>query len=390
VSRGALQKFTVAATIFLRLGVEVKAAPLRAALPPTKRLTLWEGKIDDRNATNSTRATEKITDATIKHQKGIRLYRRRLRMASLLDIMVILLCGKFWHCPKRSGFPALSRRGCNDIDGIVGPVGHETGRLKGTSISMNFIPLKLSVTNCFVVKAGDHCVLIDTGFEDEWDLFRRRLNEADVELAQISHIILTHHHDDHCGLVNHILQGNDSIRVVMSQLCTELIRTGENDRLHGGGFLNRRIALLLRLRRLYISLLLKKVIAKGKIFAFFPPYRVRDCDIVVAGDMGLREIGIPLDGTIIETPGHTVDSISILFDDGDCLIGDAASNFLQFLGAKYCVIFMTDIGAYYESWEKVIAAGGRRIFPAHGAPFTADKLKANLWKNRAEDIVPYK
>ncbi|MGB9370758.1 MAG: MBL fold metallo-hydrolase, partial [Halobacteriota archaeon] len=105
-------------------------------------------------------------------------------------------------------------------------------------------------------------------------------------------------------------------------------------------------------------------------------------------DTGLREIGIPLDGKIIETPGHTVDSVSGLFGDSDCLIGDAASNFLQFLGSKYYVILITDMGAYYESWEKVIAAGARRIFPAHGAPFAVDKLKASLWKNTAENIVP--
>jgi hypothetical protein len=60
------------------------------------------------------------------------------------------------------------------------------------------------------------------------------------------------------------------------------------------------------------------------------------------------------------------------------------------LGSKYCVVLITDMGAYYQNWEKVIAAGARRIFPAHGAPFTVDKLKTNLWKNKAENIVPYK
>jgi glyoxylase-like metal-dependent hydrolase (beta-lactamase superfamily II) len=48
------------------------------------------------------------------------------------------------------------------------------------------------------------------------------------------------------------------------------------------------------------------------------------------------------------------------------------------------------MSAYYKSWEKVIAAGARRIFPAHGEPFAVDKLKANLWKNKAENIVSYK
>ena len=254
---------------------------------------------------------------------------------------------------------------------------------------MDIIPLKLSVTNCFLVKTGDQYVLIDTGYEDDWDLFRTRLKEADVELFQISHIILTHHHDDHCGLLHNILLENDSIRVVMSHLCKDLIRKGENDRTHGGGLLNRRVALLMHLKRLYLSLILKKAIDKEKNLTF-PPYQLRDCDILVTGDTGLRESGLPLDGKIIETPGHTVDSISILFDDGDSLMGDAAANFLRFAVTKYCVVFIYDMREYYRSWEKVIAAGARRIFPAHGGPFAVDKLKKNLWKNKAENIVSYK
>ncbi|MGD0172159.1 MAG: MBL fold metallo-hydrolase [Halobacteriota archaeon] len=43
-----------------------------------------------------------------------------------------------------------------------------------------------------------------------------------VELFQLSHVILTHHHDDHCGLLHNILRENDSIRVVMSHLCKDL------------------------------------------------------------------------------------------------------------------------------------------------------------------------
>ena len=253
---------------------------------------------------------------------------------------------------------------------------------------MNILPLKLSVTNCFLVKAGDQYVLIDTGYEEDWDLFRTRLKEANVELSQISHIILTHHHDDHCGLLHNILRENDSIRVVMSHLCKDLILKGENDRTHGGGFLNRRVALLMYIEPLLLSLILKKLIVKERFT--FPPYQLRDRDILTTGDTGLQDIGIPLDGTIIETPGHTVDSISILFDDGDCLIGDAAANFLRFAGTKYCVVFIYDMREYYKSWEKVIAAGARRIFPAHGGPFAVDKLKTNVWKNKAENIVSHK
>lgn len=100
---------------------------------------------------------------------------------------------------------------------------------------MLMIPLHLSVTNDFLVKAGDKYVLIDTAMK-RMGFVRRRLNEADAELAQVSHIILTHHHDDHCGLGHRILRENGSIRVVMSHLCKDLPLKGENDRTHVGGF----------------------------------------------------------------------------------------------------------------------------------------------------------
>jgi len=92
------------------------------------------GENNGRNATNSTRATEETT-GTATEQKGICLYRRGLRMASLLSTMVILLCDQFQHCPKHSGFHAVARRGWGDSDGIVGPVGHETGRLNGWALT---------------------------------------------------------------------------------------------------------------------------------------------------------------------------------------------------------------------------------------------------------------
>ena len=253
---------------------------------------------------------------------------------------------------------------------------------------MKIIPIKLSVTTCYFVRANSHYVLIDTGYEEDWDLFLVQIQKVNIKLSEVSHIILTHHHDDHCGLLDNILKENPSIRVVMSYLCKELILVGENDQTHGGGLLNKRVAWLIRRKQFYLSVILRRKIGKEKNLKF-TPYIVRDCDILIDRDTRLRDIGIPLDGKIITTPGHTVDSISIMFDDGDCLPGDAAASMLEFAGTKNCVIFICNMDEYYKSWQKIIVAEAKKIYPAHGKPFAVDKLETNIGKNKAKNLISY-
>jgi len=237
--------------------------------------------------------------------------------------------------------------------------------------------IKLSVTNCYLIANGNSYLLVDTGYDYEWDLFYRRLAEAGVSFSQISHLLLTHHHDDHCGLLNRVIEQNEDIRVIMSQRARDLILGGKNDHAHGGGYINRRVNLLLSLKKMFDK----------RWTHTFPPYRVRENDILIEGDTRLSEIGIGINGKILETPGHSVDSISLLFDDGDCLVGDAAANFLQFAGTKYCVIYIEDMEEYYRSWQKLIAEGSRQIFPAHGSAFPVEKLKQNIGKNNQRNMV---
>ncbi len=254
---------------------------------------------------------------------------------------------------------------------------------------MKIIPIKLSVTTCYLVKTDDKYVLIDTGYAEDWDLFLSGIKKVNIELSAISHIILTHHHDDHCGLLHDILKENSSIKVVMSYQCKDLISKGENDQTHGGGLLNRRVAFLIHEKQLYLSIKLRRKVDKAKNLKF-RPYEFRDCDILVKDGTMLRDIGVAINGKIIETHGHTVDSISILFDDGDCLVGDAAADMLKFAGTKNCVIFICDMKEYYESWNKIISSGAQRIFPAHGKPFPVDNLKNNIWKNDEKHLVRYR
>lgn len=244
---------------------------------------------------------------------------------------------------------------------------------------MNIKKLKLSVTNCFLIEAGRKQVLIDTGYEQDWSLFNRRLDEAGVGLPDISHLILTHHHDDHCGLVSRMVQANPEIRIVMSCRAQGALAKGKNDSLRGGGWVSKRVSLLFSL--------IATIDKRWKNHTF-PPYASREKDYLVQRATDLDEVGIRLAGKILETPGHTSDSISVLLKDGTSLVGDAAANMLQFAGTKYCCILVENIEENYRSWRTLISAGAREILPAHGNPFSVEQLGRNMGKITRSNIVP--
>jgi glyoxylase-like metal-dependent hydrolase (beta-lactamase superfamily II) len=244
---------------------------------------------------------------------------------------------------------------------------------------MNVRELTLSFNNCYLVGTSDKHILVDTGYESSWEPFRKQLSEAGVSLSDISHLVLTHHHDDHCGLLNRLVRANPDIRIVMSHRATTLLANGANDRARRTCYVGRRVKLIFGTIRHF---------SKQWQSHAFPSYLCRERDILIEGETDLDGIGIGLSGRIIETPGHTVDSISLLLEDGSCFVGDAAANMPQFMGTKYCVILLEDIEEYYRSWQKLIAAGAQRIFPAHGKPFEASRLTENLGKITSRDLIP--
>jgi glyoxylase-like metal-dependent hydrolase (beta-lactamase superfamily II) len=55
---------------------------------------------------------------------------------------------------------------------------------------------------------------------------------------------LTHHHDDHAGLVARLTTQRPDLQVILHERAVPLLARGANDLTHGGYWLNRRVRLL--------------------------------------------------------------------------------------------------------------------------------------------------
>jgi hydroxyacylglutathione hydrolase len=237
---------------------------------------------------------------------------------------------------------------------------------------MEFQSIKLRYTNCFLVRHEGGVLLIDTGYDYEWDRFVEELSRLGIGPGDITQLILTHHHDDHCGLLNRLTAENPGIVVIMSALAAQRLEGGAHVFKQGAGYITRRIRLLA-----WIKSRLEPTWTHR-----FPPFHARPHDRIIEAPLRLSDLGLDLEGSLLATPGHTEDSISVVMDEGTCFCGDAAANFLQFAGARYCVIFVEDLAQYYRSWDQLLAAGTRLVCPAHGKPFPARRLRENIGYHR--------
>ena len=66
------------------------------------------------------------------------------------------------------------------------------------------------IVNAYLIPEKDGYVLIDTGYEDGFKNFSKKLSNAGIDPHKISYVFLTHAHDDHAGFLNDILAISDA------------------------------------------------------------------------------------------------------------------------------------------------------------------------------------
>lgn len=220
------------------------------------------------------------------------------------------------------------------------------------------------IVNNWVYPLKDGYVLIDTGYENGFLKLKSNLLKHNIEFDKLRFVFLTHAHDDHAGFLNDLLLNNPALKVVMSHKSLDGLYRGQNS--FAGGCTS-------KLALLFCNIM--KVFGKGE--HTYPKLKKEfESRCIQITDDNRQEIGLLLSGQIIDTPGHTADSISLMLNDGSLFCGDAAMSGLPSLNK--ITIWVETKDDFLASWRMLINLKPKVIYPGHGKPFTYLSLVKNI------------
>jgi ribonuclease/clavin/mitogillin len=199
----------------------------------------------------------------------------------------------------------------------------------------NLVTVTIRSTHYYLIDAGNGKLMVDTGWAGTLPALKSQLKRYDIDLAQIRFVMITHHHPDHAGLTQEIKQACQARLII----------------------LEKQIPFLENLKAFY-----------GEV-GIYEPIRVEESDLVLKSSNrdALRQIGVQ--GEIIETPGHSDDSVSLVLDSGIAFIGDLhPPDFVQEDARE----------ATCQSWKKLLGLGVKTVYPAHGVPYQMDDVRKSL------------
>ena len=179
-------------------------------------------------------------------------------------------------------------------------------------------------TNTVLLRGDRGSILIDTDYAGTMPAFYKAIKELGIKVSDITYALATHYHPDHMGLISELM--SQGVKLIIMESQTEYVHYSD------------------------------EIFAREPKLGF-KPIDESQAQVVLFEDSRkfLGELGIA--GEIISTPSHSEDSISVLLDDGTCIVGDLEP--LEYLEAY------TDNKKLKADWDALLSAAPKRIIYAH-------------------------
>ncbi len=199
------------------------------------------------------------------------------------------------------------------------------------------ITLTYDSTHYYLIDLPGGKLLVDAGMPGSLPKFKAQLKIYQLDFPAIRYVMFTHTHPDHAGIIQEIKNASGA-KLIIHEI---------------------QVAHLPELR----------AFAEKKSIRGYVPIRIEKGDIVLQtrNQSTLRGLGIP--GEVIETPGHSPDSISLALNSGMAFIGDQPP--FPFMDPERDAQWST-------SWKKLIDSGAQVLYPSHAEPIPVERIKQIL------------
>ena len=165
--------------------------------------------------------------------------------------------------------------------------------------------------------------MVDTDYAGTLPAFYRAIKHARVKASDVSYVLATHYHPDHMGLIPELMKQGVKLLLIDTQV----------DSVHFSDY----------------------IFARDRVP--FEPIDEAKATVITCAESKEFLAGIGISGEIISTPSHSPDSVSLLLDDGDCIVGDLQPR-------EYLAAYEQD-NALKAGWDAVLRYRPRRILYAH-------------------------
>ena len=159
----------------------------------------------------------------------------------------------------------------------------------------------LGNSNTYLIKGKKGYLLIDAGFPNTVKTFLNIHRKKSINLQDIVLMVITHVHYDHVGNLKEIKDFTRA-KIIVSSNEYEMLKKGIISIPKGTNISGKLIS--------YLGNLSPKAIIN------YPPV---EADIRISETYSLKDFGF--NALIIPTPGHTKDSLSVVFYSGEAFVG---------------------------------------------------------------------
>ena len=183
--------------------------------------------------------------------------------------------------------------------------------------------LKYGNTNTWLIRGTAANLLIDTDWAGTLPAFCKAVKELKLQIGDISGVLSTHYHPDHMGITADLT--DLGIPLIIFDVQLPYIHFSDG------------------------------IYAKEKN-RFYKPIDESRAKILSCRDSRDFLASLGISGEVIHTPGHSEDSISVILDDGNAVVGDLT---------PYSALAAEDDETVLNSYQNILSRGVTQLHYGH-------------------------